>query len=125
MFRPTCIGLDGEDGEDGGALESRRGPRLKVRDVDELVFGSEVVDLTAVEQLVEVGQLRSIGAAITYLQTYELDGQRSLAELIEALMATLAAGLDQLTPYPQGDLAMFRPLELAAVINRLRSLEVQ
>ncbi|WNZ25914.1 ABC-ATPase domain-containing protein [Leptolyngbya sp. NK1-12] len=111
--------------EDGGASESRRGPRLKVRDVDELVFGSEVVDLTAVEQLVEVGQLRSIGAAITYLQTYELDGQRSLAELIEALMATLAAGLDQLTPYPQGDLAMFRPLELAAVINRLRSLEVQ
>jgi predicted ABC-class ATPase len=105
--------------------EGLRGPRLKVRDVDELVFGSEVVDLTAVEQLVEVGQLRAIGAAITYLQAHELDGQRTLAELITDLMASVTANLDQLTPHPQGDLAMFRAVELAAVINRLRSLEVQ
>lgn len=104
--------------------EGLRGPRLKVRDVDELVFGSEVVDLTAVEQLVEVGQLRSIGAAITYLQSHELDGRRTLAELITDLMASVTA-LDQLTPHLQGDLAMFRTFELAAVINRLRSLEVQ
>ena len=71
----------------------------------------------------EVGQLRSIGAAITYLQQHYLNSQRSLAEIVEYVMADLAAGeLDILTPFPQGDLASFRSMELAAVLNRLRSL---
>ncbi|GAB4236025.1 MAG: ABC-ATPase domain-containing protein [Elainellaceae cyanobacterium] len=103
-----------------------RSPKLKVRDVDELVFGQEEVDLTAVEQLVDVGQLRAIGAAITYLQQHYLDGQRSLAESVKCVMADITAGsLDILTPYPQGDLTGFRAHELAAVINRLRSLKIQ
>jgi predicted ABC-class ATPase len=102
-----------------------RDPKLKVRDVDELVFGTESVDLAAVEQIVDVGQLRSIGAAIRYLQQYYVDGNRSVSEIIDFVMADLASGgLDSLTPYPQGDLILFRSLELAAVINRLRSLEV-
>jgi predicted ABC-class ATPase len=109
-------------------LDSRddpRGPKLKVRDVDEMVFGAEAVDLSAVEQIVEVGQLRAIGAAIAYLQEYYLDGRHSLAEVITYVMADLeSGGLDILTPYPQGDRAMFRPLELAAVLNRLRSLAI-
>lgn len=108
------------------APERFRSPRLKVRDVDELVFGTEMVDLTAVEQIVDVGQLRAIGAAIAYLQDHSLDGQRTLADLVTALMAMVhAETLDSLTSYPQGDLAQFRSFELAAVINRLRSLEVR
>jgi predicted ABC-class ATPase len=103
-----------------------RNPKLKVRDGDELVFGTESIDVTAVEQLVDVGQLRSIGAAIHYLQAHYVNGRRSLSDSIAAVMADVNAdGLDCLTPYPQGDLIAFRSLELAAVINRLRSLEVR
>lgn len=113
----------GEDRESSSVL---RDPRLKVRDVDELVFGTEAIDLSAVEQIVDVGQLRAIGAAITYLQQHYLDGKRTLAQSIEFIMSDLASsGLDALLPYPQGDLITFRSHELAAVINRLRSLEVQ
>lgn len=103
-----------------------RDPKLKIRDVDELVFGTEAIDLAAVEQIVDVGQLRAIGAAMTYIHQHYLDDKHTLAEIIEFVMADLAAGgLDALTDYPQGDLIGFRSHELAAAINRLRSLEVR
>jgi predicted ABC-class ATPase len=104
--------------------ESRR-PRLKVRDVDELVFDSEAVDLAAVEQIVDVGQLHAIGAAIAYIQQYYLNGRYTLREIIDQVMVDAqTGGWDDITTFPQGDLAMFRPLELAAVLNRWRSLVV-
>ncbi|GAB4461506.1 MAG: ABC-ATPase domain-containing protein [Elainellaceae cyanobacterium] len=103
-----------------------RGPKLKARDVDELVFGSETVDLSAVEQLVEVGQVRTIGAAIAHLQQHYLDGRRTLPDLLAQIAPQLATNqLDDLTAYPQGDLVTIRPLELAAAFNRLRSLSLQ
>ncbi|MBD1867778.1 ABC-ATPase domain-containing protein [Cyanobacteria bacterium FACHB-471] len=107
------------------SLPQERGdrPRTKVRDVDELVFGAEAIDLTAVEQIVEVNQLRAIGAALTYIQQHYLDGRYSLKTILEYVMADLQSGSpDILTAFPQGDLAMFRPDELAAVLNRMRSL---
>jgi predicted ABC-class ATPase len=105
-------------------LEDRdRSPRTKVRDVDELVFGAEAIDLTTVEQIVEVNQLRAIGAALTYIQQHYLNSQYSLKTILEYVMADLQSNnLDILTAFPQGDLAMFRPDELAAVLNRMRSL---
>ncbi|GAB4157302.1 MAG: ABC-ATPase domain-containing protein [Cyanobacteria bacterium J069] len=103
-----------------------RSPKLKARDVDELVFGAETVDLSAVEQLVEVGQVRLIGAAIAHIQQHSLDGRRPLPELLRQIAPQLAtAQIDRLTPYPQGDLVTIRPLELAAAFNRLRSLSLK
>ncbi|HEY9619178.1 MAG TPA: ABC-ATPase domain-containing protein [Crinalium sp.] len=105
------------------AHDEERRSRLKVRDVDELVLGKESVDLSAVEQIVDVGQLRAIGAAIAYLQRYYLDGLQTLNDVITHVMADVeAGGWDDITAFPQGDLAAFRPLELAAVLNRWRSL---
>ncbi|NJN91205.1 MAG: ABC-ATPase domain-containing protein [Leptolyngbyaceae cyanobacterium SL_5_14] len=109
-------------------LEDRdnRSPRTKVRDVDELVFGGETIDLAAVEQIVEVNQLRAIGAALTYIQQHYLDGRYSLKTILEYVIADLqSSSPDILTAFPQGDLAMFRPSELAAVINRMRSLDIE
>ncbi len=41
-------------------------------------------------------------------------------------MADIAAeGLDNLTYFPEGDLVMFRRFELAAAINRLRTLKTR
>nr|MCU0570030.1 hypothetical protein [Oculatellaceae cyanobacterium Prado106] len=64
-------------------------PKLKVRDVDELVFGSEAVDLSGIEQIVDVGQLRAIGAAIAYLQSNRINGRHTLADLIETLITDI------------------------------------
>ena len=100
--------------------------KWKVRDVDTLVFGAHNIDLSAVEQIAEPGQLRAIAAAMVYAQQRYLDGQRTLAEILDRMMADIEAkGLDLLTPFPEGDLVMFRRFELVAAINRLRSLKVQ
>ena len=40
--------------------------KVKIRDVDQVVFGTEDIDLIAIEQLIESGQLKSISAAIIY-----------------------------------------------------------
>jgi predicted ABC-class ATPase len=105
--------------------DDSRSPKLKVRDLDELVFGGEAIEVSAVEQMVDVGQLLAIGAALTFIQDAYLDGRRTLTQIVEDFMEELAAGkLDMLTLHPQGDLAMFRSFELAAVIGRLRSLEM-
>jgi len=103
----------------------RRDVRVKVRDVDELAFGTEEIDLGAVEQIVDSGQLRAIAAAMVYAKQQYMDGKRTLSEIIDLVMADIGAqGMDILSPFPEGDFAMFRRFELAAAINRLRSLSV-
>ncbi|MEG3986623.1 ABC-ATPase domain-containing protein [Microcoleus sp. S28C3] len=103
----------------------RRDVRVKVRDVDELAFGTEEIDLGAVEQIVDSGQLRAIAAAMVYAKQQYTDGKRTLSEIIDLVMADIdAQGMNILSPFPEGDFAMFRRFELAAAINRLRSLSV-
>ncbi len=99
--------------------------KWKVRDVDTLVFGTDDIDLSAVEQIAEAGQVRAIAAATVYAQQRYLEEGSTLAEILDSVMAEIAAkGLDVLTSFPEGDLVMFRRFELVAAINRLRSLKV-
>jgi predicted ABC-class ATPase len=112
------------------SLDPSRGKRdvsLKARDTTELQFGTESVDLSAVEQLIEPGQVKAIAAAIVYAQTQGyLDGQQSLSAALAAVLADIdQRGLDCLNRFPTGDLAMFRPAEFAAAVNRVRSLRVK
>ena len=104
----------------------QRHVKLKVRDVVMVMFGTEDIDLSAVGQIVDVGQLRAIAEAMVYAKQHYVDSRRTLAEILDAVMVDIESqGLDILTPFPQGDLAMFRRFELAAAINRLRTLEVR
>ncbi|HEY9611010.1 ABC-ATPase domain-containing protein [Allocoleopsis sp.] len=128
-----------EGGETFGQITSRiplpesidpsRGQRdvkLKVRDVDEVVFGTEEIDLTAVEQIVERGQLRAIAFAIVYAKEQYINGHRTLPEILDRVMADIESqGLDILSNLPEGDLVLFRRFELAAALNRLRTLKVR
>ncbi len=104
---------------DGG----RRGtPKLKVHSVDGLEIDRQPIDLRAVEQLAEVGQVRAIAEALVYSQQASLDGQQ-LADWLAAIDTQLEAdGLDSLTEFDRGDLAAFRSQDLAAAISRLRNL---
>ncbi|MDJ0716967.1 MAG: ABC-ATPase domain-containing protein [Prochloraceae cyanobacterium] len=103
----------------------RREVKLKVRDVDEVAFGTEDIDLAAVEQIVDTGQLKAIAEAIVYAKEKYLDKKRTLPEILDLVMGDIDSyGLDVLTNFPQGDLALFRRFELAAALDRLRSLKV-
>ena len=105
--------------------QGRRSVKLRARDVDQLQIGTEAIDLSAVEQLVEPGQVRAIAEAIVYAQRYHMTATAVMPEVITAVMADIEQyGLDCLTEWPTGELVSFRRLELAAAINRLRSLQV-
>ena len=80
-------------------------------------------DLSCVEQIVEHSQVRTIGQAVLELP---MEGDRSVRELLDILEEKISRdGIDALHPrWRVGNLAMPRPLEVAAALNRLRSLQI-
>jgi predicted ABC-class ATPase len=113
---------------DPASVDGRRGRRsvyVRVPDDRTLLFGEETVDLVAVEQLVSRAQTRAVGQALVLLGTALLARSGSLSEALDALEARVAEqGLDALDERLVGDLAAFRRFEVAAALNRLRSLRV-
>src|SRR5690606_13211875 len=102
--------------------DPRRGQRTKVRarGLRELQLGEQTIDLGALEQLVDDSQARGIGALLSWLHAHGRAGA-SLRELTDqALVAMEERGLYGIDALPE--LAGVRRHELAAAINRLRSL---
>ncbi|MDY6782868.1 MAG: ABC-ATPase domain-containing protein [Cyanobacteriota bacterium] len=103
----------------------KRAVKVKVRDVDEVAFGSEEIDLGAVEQIVDAGQLRAIATAIVYAKENYIDQKQTLSTLLDRVLGDIEEeGLDAIAEFPRGDLVFFRRFELAAALNRLRTLEI-
>ncbi len=97
-------------------------PKVKVGDVQTIRMGEETIDLAGVEQLLDESQTRAIAEAILSLTNERLGGE-TLTQVLDRLEAAMDSdGLDALTGPPRGDLARPRRFELAAAINRLRSV---
>ena len=75
------------------------------------------------EQLIDYGQTRAIGLIIHYYAT-RYSGNGSLIEGLHKVLADIdAKGLDVISPYKVGNLALPRLHEIAAAINRIREGE--
>jgi predicted ABC-class ATPase len=99
----------------------RREVKIAPKGTRTIAFGTQTIDLAAVEQLVDTSQTRAIGDAIQYATRY-MDGTATLAEVVGRVSADIEReGLDLLSRHRIGDYALFRPQELAAAINRLRT----
>ena len=109
------------------SFKARRGKRevkIAARGLKSISYGTTIIDLDSLEQLINASQTRAIGDAIYYATRY-MDGKRTLKQVIAAVRRDLlSAGLDKLslTHKPRGDYAEFRDLELGAAINRMRTL---
>jgi predicted ABC-class ATPase len=107
------------------SFDPRKGKkRVKIscKGLHTIMFGMHTIDLQYVEQLVDVSQTRAIGDAVYYAVDY-MDGTRTVKEIVNCVLKD-AEQLDVFNPRPVGDYAAFRGLELAAAINRLRTLAV-
>lgn len=103
----------------------RRAVNIKTHDRQTIQFGEETLDLGAVEQLLTRAQTRAIGEALWYMRQHYMDGQRTMTELLDLVLADIEReGLDVLDRRQVGDLAAFRRYELAAALNRLRTVRV-
>jgi predicted ABC-class ATPase len=121
--RPTARYID------RSCLDPSRGRRARyVRTPDDrtLIFGRDTVDLASVEQLVLRGQIRTVGEALAWIAS-RLDPEvTGVADILTAVERTLEEeGPDGVADRVVGDLAAVRRYEIAAALNRLRSLRVE
>jgi predicted ABC-class ATPase len=111
------------------SLDPSRGRRevhVRAHSEERLLFGTDEVDLSAVEQIVDRAQTRAMGLALAWARATAIDGQRSLAAALAAIMDALEAdGLDAFQREKTGELAEFRIFELAAFLGRVRTLRVR
>ncbi|MDT0303343.1 ABC-ATPase domain-containing protein [Streptomonospora wellingtoniae] len=100
--------------------------RIKRRDMDVLTFGENEIDVRNLAQLVDPGQIIGVGLAMRLLAEGGLLGDdRTLAEALDALEERLDGdGVTALGRGYAGDYVLPRRYEIAAALNRLRSLRV-
>jgi predicted ABC-class ATPase len=114
---PLVESLDSSKGGDNIEIPSNG--------ISDIEFGSNIIDLSSIEQIVSISQINAIRDAIQYAKKY-MDGKKSFRQVTSLVMLDIGrSGLDVLTPRLSGDYAEFRKLELAAAINRLRTLKVE
>jgi predicted ABC-class ATPase len=88
-------------------------------------FGNHTIDLSGVEQIVDESQTRTIGGAILYALQF-MDNTSTLRQVIDRVMEAIEkSGLDALLQHPDGNYAYVRGIEIAAAVNRLRTLVVR
>ncbi|MCL6437628.1 MAG: ABC-ATPase domain-containing protein [Rubrobacteraceae bacterium] len=108
------------------SIDLRRGRRETARGkgLSTIELGRERVDLSYVEQLAEPGQTEAIARIIG---EFASSGKsRAVREVVEAAITGLeTGGLDSLGGFRghPGQMSLPRPQEIAAAINRIRSLE--
>ena len=104
-------------------LNEHRKFRLYAKEVHRLHFGKREIDLTDLEQLMELSQTKALGYAIDYAKQY-MDGKAALRQVVEHVQHDIETnGLDILSDRISGHFASFRALELAFAINRLRGFK--
>jgi hypothetical protein len=105
--------------------------KIDARALDLVLFGNDAIDLRCVEQLVDLSQTRAVGHAIHLAASRFMDGKAMLREVVQRVEDFFdAEGLDALDPFHRGghhpgNFARPRGLEVAAAINRLRSLRMR
>ncbi len=99
--------------------------KIKAFETRALGYGSQEIDLSRIEQLVDIGQLQAIGHLMHHYQQRLSEEQLEMVEMLERVISQVETdGLDSITPYTMGTLAMPRLHELAATINRMRNLRL-
>jgi predicted ABC-class ATPase len=148
-YRPRCVTdrareiarahVGGRSHEGGGAFGSftprrldpgsfdpsrgRRDVKIDAPGRRTLNFGRSVIDLAAVEQIVDRAQTLTIGWAIHALAGRHFPAEGTLEEALEGLAREVdEKGLDTLSPWRTGELVLPRSFEIAAAVNRLRGV---
>ena len=113
---------------DPASLDPSRGRRAeRVRSVSTrtIEFGAEEIEVSLLYQLVDAAQCRMIGDALLHCARGLCDGKASLPDLLDRIDAKIEReGLEALTERGFGDRARARRFEIAAALNRLRSLRL-
>ncbi len=109
------------------AFREDRRIKMKTMGTDGISVNHETVELRYLEQLVDSEQVNALSSILRYAQLHLLDGRRTMQEIMEKLTAILdREGLDALSEgsYISSPMALPRPQEIFACLNRFRSLKL-
>ena len=107
----------------------RKQVKIDIQGQDKIIYGTEMIDLRFVDQLLETSQTRAIGHAIYFATQSIMSESESLEEILNCLDDYFNKnGLDSLDLFYQkekhpGNFSRPRKYEIAAAINRMRSLK--
>ncbi|MFP4526094.1 MAG: hypothetical protein ACLFNL_06860, partial [Bacteroidales bacterium] len=105
--------------------KGKKRKKIKTGGQNAIQFGQYVIDIGSVEQIVDTSQVNAIGEAIVYSKKY-MKPDTSLREIIDRVAEDIEEkGLSTIGHPTNGNYAFFRKTELAAALNRLRSLEIE
>jgi len=120
------FGLIRERIPEPGGIDPSKGnkTKLKAEGINQIQLGRQRIDLSALDQVVSPAQLNAIADAIL-LAKKKMD-KATLSEILDAVEEEITQnGLDVLNKRNRGDYAIFRKMELAAALNRLRTFSVK
>lgn len=113
------------------SINPYRGGRKKVRSrgLDNIIFGFYDIDLSAVEQIVDTSQVNAISDIIIYaLGKKYIDGKNTITTALDLVFKDIEkSGLDTISDFRgqhPGSYALPRKFEVAAAVNRLRTLKI-
>jgi len=105
--------------------KGKKGKKIKTNSRHSIQFGTYNIDLSSVEQLVDSSQTTAIGEALVYAKKY-MDGSQNIHEILDLIFRDIEKnGLTVIGNPKSGNYAWFRRFELAAALNRLRSLKIE
>lgn len=101
--------------------------RFKVKGRTTILYNKEPIDLAAVEQLVDTSQTNCLALMLAYYQRHLLNDTTTLSQAVRQLYQHIDThGLAAISPYQghPGNLALPRPQEFYAALNRYRGLQI-
>ncbi|WP_338054279.1 ABC-ATPase domain-containing protein [Streptomyces spiramenti] len=100
-------------------------PKVRARGADTLSYGEDDIDLRAVAQIADGRQVAGVGLALQeLLRGGHVDGRRTLAEALDRLEEHGGLTTEALLAVRDEEFAVPRRHEVAAALNRLRSLRI-
>ncbi|MEM7032619.1 MAG: ABC-ATPase domain-containing protein, partial [Chloroflexota bacterium] len=111
------------------SLNPRKGKRefnIRGHGQRAITFGVDDIDVSLIAQIVDDGQVNALGQALGLIFTLLKDPSLDVGALVTTVIERVdQQGLDALDSTIKGDYVQFRRFELAAVLNRLRTLQVK
>ncbi len=102
----------------------RKSHKIRSKGLKEIIFGTEVIDVSFVEQIVDDSQLRAVAEIIRHLSKKK--HFKGMAQELKDIEERIASeGFDWLTKHPVFGLAFVRSFEVASSLNRMRTLRVK
>jgi len=101
--------------------KGNRDVKIEARGTRSLLYGNYEIDVSRIEQLIDKDQTFTIGLIILYYSIHYYEQTTCLVEGVNKTLDDIACrGLDILSPYKVGHLALPRAHEVIAAINRIR-----